>query len=153
MTKPHLLVTTDLSESAAAAIPTATELATRMGAEVTLLTVVTEGAAIPHGAPLAPKLADPSLPERQRDAETAIEAMAGRFPGEVEVTTRVITAPKVVDGILATAKDIGADILIIASRGWSGVRGLLLGSTAETILRTAPMPVLMVPVQRSGKGS
>lgn len=149
MTMPHLLVTTDLSESAAAAIPAAADLAIRMGARVTLLTVVPEGAAIPHGAPLAPKLADPSLSARQTDAEAAIEAQAERFPGEVAVTTRVITAPKAVDAILATAKDIGADLLVIASHGWSGVRGMLLGSTAEAILRTAPMPVLMVPARRS----
>jgi nucleotide-binding universal stress UspA family protein len=37
------------------------------------------------------------------------------------------------------------DLLVIASRGLSGVRRLLVGSTAEEVMRLAPVPVLVLP--------
>lgn len=46
--------------------------------------------------------------------------------------------------IVAEAVRRGARLLVIGTRGRTGLRRLVLGSTAETIVRTAPMPVLVV---------
>ena len=42
------------------------------------------------------------------------------------------------------ARKLDADLIVIASRGWSVLPGVLLGSTAERIVRHAPCPVLVV---------
>ena len=42
------------------------------------------------------------------------------------------------------AKEIGADMIIIGTHGRSGLKHMLLGSIAESVLRTADVPVLSV---------
>jgi nucleotide-binding universal stress UspA family protein len=46
--------------------------------------------------------------------------------------------------ILCLAREIDADLIALATRGHSGLKHLLLGSTAERVVRSAPCPVLVV---------
>ena len=45
--------------------------------------------------------------------------------------------------IIRLARDIDADLIVLATRGHSGLKHLLLGSTAERVVRDAPCPVLV----------
>ena len=42
------------------------------------------------------------------------------------------------------AIDIGADLIVISSHGYHGVRRMLMGSVAERVLRHADCPVLVL---------
>jgi nucleotide-binding universal stress UspA family protein len=42
------------------------------------------------------------------------------------------------------AREIDADLIVLATRGYSGLKHLLLGSSAERVVRNAPCPVLVV---------
>jgi nucleotide-binding universal stress UspA family protein len=42
------------------------------------------------------------------------------------------------------AREIDADLIVLSTRGYSGLKHLLLGSTAERVVRSAPCPVLVV---------
>ncbi len=42
------------------------------------------------------------------------------------------------------AEKTGADLVVIASHGRSGLEKLLMGSVAETTLKTVEVPVLLV---------
>ena len=42
------------------------------------------------------------------------------------------------------AERLGADLIVIGSRGRSGLKHLLLGSIAERVVQKAPCPVLTV---------
>ena len=46
--------------------------------------------------------------------------------------------------IVRLARKIDADVIALATRGHSGLKHLLLGSTAERVVRNAPCPVLVV---------
>jgi universal stress protein A len=46
--------------------------------------------------------------------------------------------------ILKTAKEIGADLIVLGTHGRTGLRRFLTGSVAEHVLREAPCPVLAV---------
>jgi nucleotide-binding universal stress UspA family protein len=48
------------------------------------------------------------------------------------------------DGILDAARELAADLIITTTHGYTGLKHLLLGSTAENIVRRAPCPVLVV---------
>jgi nucleotide-binding universal stress UspA family protein len=48
------------------------------------------------------------------------------------------------DEIVHLAREIDADLLALSTRGHSGLKHLLLGSTAERVVRAAPCPVLVV---------
>jgi nucleotide-binding universal stress UspA family protein len=47
------------------------------------------------------------------------------------------------DAILDTARREGADVIAMGTHGISGIRHLILGSVADTVLRHAAMPVLL----------
>ena len=46
--------------------------------------------------------------------------------------------------IIRLAREIDADLIVLSTRGYSGLKHLLLGSTAERVVRNAPCPVLVV---------
>jgi nucleotide-binding universal stress UspA family protein len=46
--------------------------------------------------------------------------------------------------IVQLAVDLEADVVILGTHGRSGIRRLVLGSVAETVVRRAPCPVLVV---------
>ena len=46
--------------------------------------------------------------------------------------------------IVAFAEEHAVDLIIMASHGRTGLRRLLMGSTAENVMRQAPCPVLIV---------
>jgi len=73
-----------------------------------------------------------------RVARESIEA-AG-----VKVDTRVVEAHAVWRGILETATDLGADIVVMGSHGRRGLEKLVLGSVAQRVLSHAHMPVMVV---------
>ena len=47
--------------------------------------------------------------------------------------------------IVVVAADIGADLIVLARHGSSGIRHAFMGSTAESVLRHASCPVLVLP--------
>jgi nucleotide-binding universal stress UspA family protein len=65
----------------------------------------------------------------------------------LDVQTRVETLPRgeeVDQRIAAVAGEIGADILVVVSKRLSTTAGILLGSSAQGIVRLSPCPVLIV---------
>jgi nucleotide-binding universal stress UspA family protein len=52
------------------------------------------------------------------------------------------------DEIVGYARDKSAQLIIMATHGYSGVKHVLLGSTTESVLRHASCPVLSI---RSGE--
>jgi nucleotide-binding universal stress UspA family protein len=53
------------------------------------------------------------------------------------------------DEIVRAAGSLRADLIIIATHGYTGLKHVLMGSTAERVVRHAPCPVLVV---RSSEG-
>lgn len=49
------------------------------------------------------------------------------------------------DQICARAKDYGADLIVTSTHGTTGLKHILIGSTAEYVVRHASCPVLVVP--------
>ena len=48
------------------------------------------------------------------------------------------------DEICKAAKEIESDLIVIATHGYTGLKHVFLGSTAERVVRHAPCPVLIV---------
>ena len=46
--------------------------------------------------------------------------------------------------ILAAAAELGAEVIVMGTHGRRGIKHLLLGSVAERVVRSAPIPVLTV---------
>jgi nucleotide-binding universal stress UspA family protein len=83
--------------------------------------------------------------ESLRDhADTALaEALA---KAGVRNANRRVVAGDPATEIITTAKELGANLIVIPSRGKSGIRRWMIGSVAERVVRKAPCPVLVLPI-------
>jgi nucleotide-binding universal stress UspA family protein len=68
-------------------------------------------------------------------------ATAAGFEGEVETDVEVGPPART---IVDHAVDVDADYIVMGCHGRAGVSRVLLGSVAETVVRRAPCPVLVV---------
>lgn len=75
--------------------------------------------------------------EKAREATLAVTQAAG-----VDAEFRVLRG-RPVDELLNAAQD--ADLLVLGTHGYRGMDRMLLGSVAETLLRRAEVPLLVVP--------
>jgi universal stress protein A len=141
----RILVPIDFSEHSLAALQAAGNLAHQIGATLTLLYVqppnlIMQGDVGPF---VVPPVVLPVDPEQRRSLIKELEAAATKVPEGVVVTTRME------DGhpwptICEVAKEAQSDLIVIASHGYTGLKRMLLGSTAEQVVRHACCPVLVV---------
>jgi len=67
--------------------------------------------------------------------------------GDEDVQT-VIMEGEIADTILKTAKELGANIIVMGSHSRKWLESIILGSQAEDVLTNTPIPVLIVPVKK-----
>ncbi|MFC6836669.1 universal stress protein [Halomarina ordinaria] len=135
-----ILVPTDGSDHAEAAVDEALDLAAETGATLHVLYVldVRELSTLPE--------------EQWLSVEEALDDVGDRAVGRVEeraeevgvsVTTAVepgIPSETIVD----YAGDNDVDLVVMSTHGRTGLSHLLLGSVAEKVVRRSPVPVLVV---------
>ena len=137
------LVPTDFSSSARKALHYALSFAEQFGATIILLHVV-EPAVYPTELGYIPIEIDAlhktmNVSARERLAKLATEQVPPPF--RVSTLVRVGTP---YNEIATAAKELGVDLIVIATHGYTGLKHVLLGSTAERVVRHAPCPVLTV---------
>lgn len=135
-----ILVATDGSEGASAAVEHAVDLAGRLDASVIGVAVVETRTAYDN-AIVDPDVAQRQLRERAEQALDSMESIA--TDADVPVET-VIQAGVPHEEILTVADDADVDFLVVGNRGRSAFRGAILGSTVDAIVRLASVPVLVV---------
>ncbi|AEH24086.1 universal stress protein [Pyrococcus yayanosii] len=84
------------------------------------------------------------LEENIREAERKLKEYARELPWKTEVEVLAGIASR---GIIGLALTKNATVVVIGKRGRSVLRELLLGSTAERIIRECRLPVLLVPCE------
>ena len=116
------------------------ELAGKLGAELGLVSVADRTIA-DAAAPEMPR--DDLLAEARERAAQVMDEWAKRLAPQGAVQT-FIAEGHPSDEIVATAQAWGADLVVIGSHGRGGLSHVLLGSVAESVMRHAPCPVLVV---------
>lgn len=152
MTSPELpkniLVPIDFSPHATQALDYASVLAAKIGAKVHILTVIGVPAlGVPElGVALTAGVIDQLVVENQAalDKVASARRKSGAAIGEVMLRTGDAR-----DMILQAAEEVHADLVVMGTHGRRGISRALLGSVAETVVRTCPVPVLTVRATRS----
>ncbi len=139
----RILVPLDGSKLAEQAIPYATELC-KGSTEVTLFQVV--HFPLPLAAPdVGISTPIPSMDERLKEARSYLEGIAARLRQDgVQVKTATIERDVVADAIISHAARHNCDLIAMTTHGRSGFSRLLFGSVAESVVRDAPCPVLLI---------
>jgi nucleotide-binding universal stress UspA family protein len=146
----RILVTTDLSSDAVKAYPYAVAVATRFGAELTLLSCIdTSVGYSPSGVGSleAPSLyVAETIEELRKTVASDLRKHIQEHFAELSPKQEIREAPyEVQHSILNFVQENTFDLIIMASHGRSGISRALLGSVTEYILRHCKTPVLVVP--------
>jgi len=140
----RILVPTDFSATADAALEYAFVLAERFGASLQLLHVledpfVTDGMAAEAYISEAPALRTAML----HDAQERLRQRAVRDTAGLTIDTEVLFGHGA-RTIAEYAAERNVDLIVMGTHGRTGFAHLLLGSIAERLVRTSPCPVLTV---------
>ena len=77
----------------------------------------------------------------------AAESEAAEIRAEgVEATVEVVVSPRIDEAIVAKARELGADVIVMGTHGRSGLARAVIGSVADRVLRHADVPVVLVPL-------
>ena len=136
----------DFSEPSDAALNSAVELAEHFSAEIILCHAINEiDPTPPPSYTLTHHLMDQIPQIMDQMTENAHKAMQDQIKNHVE--KRISADHRVVIGdpaksIVKLAEEEQADLIIMATHGRSGIKGLFFGSVAEKVVRSAICPVL-----------
>jgi nucleotide-binding universal stress UspA family protein len=145
-TKPKkILVATDFSDGSDEALDHAIDYGQRTGASLDLFHVVEVPAdgGLPFG---------PAYFEDQSALIAFVEQELGKRADRVRAAglachTRMLEG-HAAEEIVARAREIGADVVVVGTHGRRGLAHVLLGSVAERVVQRSGCPVLTVPFSR-----
>lgn len=160
-----ILLATDGSEGAAPATEMAIELSRKTDSELHMVHV---GTAVPLMLFAYPEPTDPREWSDREDRtldKRRLEALSERearklLEGQVErieaaggtVAGAHLEMGDAVEKIVAVGEELGAGLVIVGSRGLTGVKRAVMGSVSESLVRHARCPVLVVHHENHEKG-
>lgn len=141
----HILLATDGSPASAHAAALAVDLARTQGAKLTAIYVVDPypymlmGEANPFGFQAYMAAAQ----EHAAQAHAAVSVLCGQGGAPVEMQARLIENVAAASGIIQSAVESGADLIVVGSHGRGGIMRLMLGSVASRVVAESTIPVLV----------
>jgi universal stress protein A len=149
MIPKKILFCADFSDNSLPARQYAVEFAKAFGAEITIIHVINSNqlgySSLAEGVPLDIRAA---LEAIQEASEKALGLLVEEFRRDVGQVTTYSRMGNPAYEIVSYAKENGIGLIVMGTHGWTGFRHLIMGSTAENVVRLAACPVLTV---RSGQ--
>ena len=145
----RLLVAVDFSPASRLALDAGGALAADLGAGIVLCHVT---------PPVPRKKAPASRAGRGRSASSPLDAaledaarLSAKWAEELRADDLDVTAVNPIgapaETLVATAKEHGCSALVLGTTGRGALHRLVLGSVAREVVRTSPLPVLLVPLR------
>ncbi|KKH94658.1 hypothetical protein EO95_18400 [Methanosarcina sp. 1.H.T.1A.1] len=142
-----IVVATDGSENANRAAEWAIGLAKDRGAKVFAVHVVQYTGAVGAIALKADgERATAYVAEMGKEAGVEVESVIveDRIPAEGKSTKMSAVGKNPAESIIDIAEEKDADLIVVGTKGMTGLSHILLGSVAETVVRHSKRPVLVV---------
>lgn len=136
-----ILVPTDFSPASSKAFKYALRFAKQFEAELMLLHVLDPMPPSLTGITPSPDFSESELANAEKNFRAWVASARAVGVSKAKSTVRTGLASH---EILEAAKDLGIDLVVIATHGFSGWKHFCIGSTAERVARSAPCPVLVV---------
>ena len=129
----HVLVPLDFSGKSRQALRYAVPLAQKFSAKIHLV----------HVLPAPGRAGLPDLPRLRHNAIKRLGEMSALLPPRVRAGNAVLVGAPA-EQILTLAARNNIDLIVLTTKGLSGLKRVLVGSTAEQIMRQALCPVMSV---------
>ncbi len=139
----QILLPTDFSDCSAVAARVARRIAEQFGSRLTVLHVLDEPVALDpmFRGDVPVELLRTRMEQFARENMDAY--LAAHFSGFENFDTMLASGIPYRE-IIKTARETGADLIVIGTHGRTGVEHVVFGSTAEKVVRLGPCPVLSV---------
>jgi nucleotide-binding universal stress UspA family protein len=141
----HILLATDGSEASAHAASIAVGLARTHGAKLTALYVADPYPYIGVGEvnPMGYQADAAAAQQLASQAHAQVDALCKQGGAAVELQARLVEDVTASSGIVQTAENEGADLIVLGSHGRTGIARLMLGSVATKVVAESHVPVLV----------
>jgi nucleotide-binding universal stress UspA family protein len=140
----QILLPTDGSELSEQAVLAGISFAKELGAQVVGLTVLPEFHTITYKTEMIEDTKEQYIAATERQALQYLSFISDAArSADVPCTTVQVTSDDPYQAILQVARERNCDLIIMASHGRRGFKGLLLGSETQKVLVHGDIPVLV----------
>lgn len=146
-----ILVPTDFSKPSKVAVLYAAQLAKKTGAELAIASVV-YGQASSRAMMVSQKLDTEMKNIARSEMEELTKEVRSKVKGKLEITNHVLSGFPVTQVIQRFVKKKEIDLIVMGTRGATGLQKVLIGSNAAAMIQSSSVPVIIVPHNATFKG-
>ena len=141
----HILVPVDGSEISFSAVQHAAQIAKAFNSQLTLISLIAEdpftGADFYYSASIMKEYFIEAEANANKALAEAVEIATGLG---ATAQSKIVRGAVSAEGIIASANDLGADLIVMGSHGRKGFQKFFLGSFAQDVLGSSELPVLVI---------
>ncbi len=139
-----ILVPTDFSKQAEYALEAAAQLAKKNGSEIIMLNLLEFPEDMVDPVTGTATAAGPAAIMMMKNARKKFIAFRQKEYLQGLKVTETVLGHKTFEGIMDVSKKQQVDLIVMGSKGASGIEGAVVGSNTEKVVRTSEIPVLVV---------
>jgi Universal stress protein UspA and related nucleotide-binding proteins len=140
----HIIIALDFSENSPEVEKVGFEVAKKIGASVTLVSVINKF--IDYVPVDSGQVFTSQWDARKAAALTSLEEVKNRHPEVETETVAFIGDPK--DDIISISIEKRATFVVMGTHGRTGMSHFVTGSTAEYVIRHSVVPIIVVPINK-----
>lgn len=144
-----MLVAADLSPGAHKAVDEALVLAEALGSRVFLMHIAAPDPDF-VGFEVGPQHVRDWRADELRDEHKQLEDWQSSFQSKGLQCTAMLVAGPTVEKLLEESERVEADMIVMGTHGHGRVYDILVGSTAQGVLKKSNIPVVLVPIREDG---
>lgn len=139
-----ILVPTDFSKPSKVAALYAAQLAKKINAELTIVNVV-YGQASSRAMMVTPRLDAEMKRIANEELDILVDDIKSQIKGELTISVRILTGFPVTNVLQRFLKKSKVDLVIMGTKGATGLQKVLIGSNAAAMIQGSIVPVIIVP--------
>ncbi len=139
-----LLVPTDFSKLSKAAVLYAVIIAAKLKAEIILLAVINVSTSAASSIKWK-KLEDEMIKIANNDADQLMQEIRVQTKGKLGITYQYIMGYPVEDMVETCAVENGVDLIVMGTKGATGLKKVVMGTNATAVINNSSRPVIAVP--------
>jgi nucleotide-binding universal stress UspA family protein len=140
----NILVPTDFSKLSAVAVAYAVGIANTLKGNVTMLHVIDIGEKVKATLRMQPGSRD-VLNTAKSNFQQLVEELSSRIEIHKPITYKIAKGRSFVDAISKESKSLHSGLVVMGTRGASGLKKAMMGSNTASLIGTSHIPVLAVP--------